>query len=186
MKEKQFACFILGMAIFACFFGIMKMQTKLQDARKRSDSAKTTAENTNRQRVVATSNFANLQKKSEGEIAYYEIWKPYFDAYPDGQTVIDRFLDHMKEEGKIEPFRQQMSNVAYKDKHGTISKLQRINLTCVDEYAVIFNWLGDVEREFPTSRITSCEVSKAQGDSDIRMILTVDIPLTSAADKSAT
>lgn len=185
MKDKQAACFILGLAIFACFFGIMKMQTKLQDARKKADSAKTTAENTNRQRVVATSNFANLEKKSEGEIAYHEIWKPYFGAYPDGSIVVDEFLRHMKEEFKIVALSQSSSAVAYKDKHGTIPKLQRINVTCVDEYANIFNWLGEVEREFPTSRITSCEVTKAQGDLDIRMVLTVDIPLTSNGEKEA-
>ena len=128
MKEKQLACIVLGMAIFACFFGIMKMQTKLQDARKRADSAKTTSENTNRQRVVSSANFADLQRKSEAEIAYYELWKPEFGQFPTGERVTDFVLKHMKEK-KVDPFSQGMNPVAYKDKHGIISKLQRVNLT---------------------------------------------------------
>lgn len=185
MKEKQFACVVLGMAIFACFFGIMKMQTKLQDARKRADSAKTTAESTNRQRVVASGNFADLQKKSQAEIAYYELWKPEFEGFPTGDKVTDAVLKNMKK-WKVEPFSQGMSTVAYKDKHGMISKVQRVNLTCVGEYDTVFNWLGNLEVEIATSRVTSCEVMKAQGDAGIRMVLTVDVPVLSEGEAQAT
>ena len=185
MKEKQLACIVLGMAIFACFFGIMKMQTKLQDARKRADSAKTTSENTNRQRVVSSANFADLQRKSEAEIAYYELWKPEFGQFPTGERVTDFVLKHMKEKG-VDPFSQGMNPVAYKDKHGIISKLQRVNLTCVGDYDTVFNWLGDLEVEIATSRVTSCEVTKAQGEADIRMVLTIDVPVMNEDEGEAT
>jgi len=176
MKEKQFACVVLGMAIFACFFGIMKMQTKLQDARNRADSAKTTAESTNRQRVVASGNFADLQKRSEAEIAYYKLWKPSFAQFPTGDRVTDFVQKHM-DDWDVQPFSERMSAVAYKDKYGMISKIQRVNLTCVGDYHTVFNWLGDLEVRIATSRVTSCEVSKAPGEPEIRMILTIDVPV---------
>ena len=182
MKEKQFACVVLGMAIFACFFGIMKMQTKLQDARKGADAAKTTAESTNRQRVVASGNFADLQKKSEAEMAYYELWKPEFGQFPTGDSVNQYVQKHMEKYDGVQPFSEQMTAVAYKDKHGIISKLQRINLTCVGDYYNVFNWLGDLEVQIATSRITSCEVSKAQGDPEIRMVVTIDVPIMSESE----
>ena len=34
-----------------------------------------------------------------------------------------------------------------------------------------------------TSRIASCEVSKAQGDADIRMQLTIDVPVLGDGDE---
>lgn len=184
MKEKQFACIVLGMAIFACFFGIMKMQTKLQDARKRADSAKTTAETTNRQRVVASENFADLKKKTEAEIAYYDLWKPSFEEFPTGDRVTDKVLAHMKKYG-VDPFQQGMNTVAYKDKYGMISEIKRVNLTCVGGYENIFNWLGNLEAEIKTSRVTSCDVSKPQGDAEIRMVLTIDVPVLSEDKKAS-
>ena len=141
MKEKQFACVVIGMAIFACFFGIMKMQTKLQDARKRAETAKTTAESTNRQRVVADGNFVDLQKKSRNQIAYYEIWRPLFEEYQSGTDVTEKFQGLMRAH-KVSPFSENITRAANQDKHGVITQLQRITLVCVDDYSKLFNWLG--------------------------------------------
>lgn len=180
MKEKQFACVVIGMAIFACFFGIMKMQTKLQEARKEAEAAQTTAETTSRQRVVAAGNYSDLEQKSRAEIAYYEIWKPAFEAFPDENLVTEIFLAEMKKE-EVDPFTQDFAPAAYKDKYEVISKLQRADLVFVGGYAKLFNWLGKIEATLPTSRVTSLQVKKAAGDEDIRMELTIDIPVIEMA-----
>ncbi len=182
MKEKQFACFILGMAIFACFFGIMKMQTKLQDARKAADTAKTDAENTSRQRMVAASNFADLEKKSKAEVAYYQAWRPHFEGFREGTGVYDKVAALMKKDN-IEPYRQDIAAVGYKDKFGVISQIQRVNLVLVDEYVKLFSFLAFLEGDLKTARVTSLAVQKSTGESEhIQMEVTVDVPVLAVTE----
>ncbi len=181
MKEKQFACVVLGMAIFACFFGIMKMQTKLQEARKEAESAKESAEAASRERVVTSANFADLEKRSQAQIEYYRIWKPHFESFPQGEHVTKEFELKMKE-ADVNPFTESFEPAAYTDKFGVISKLQRVDLVFVGGYEMLFNFLGTIESSINTARVTSCSVKKAAGDEDIRMELTIDVPIIETAD----
>lgn len=183
MKDKQMACFILGMAIFACFFGMMKMQATLQEARTEAESAELTTETTSRQRIVAKGNFAQLQEKTKAEIEYYQLWRPHFESFPAASAVTDEFLANMKAH-TVEPFQQDFTATAYKDKYGVITRLQRVNLVLVDDYAKLFNWLGLVESNMPTSRVTSLSVRRATGDEEIHMELTIDIPVIETAESS--
>ena len=77
----------------------------------------------------------------------------------------------------IDPFHQDMLPAAYKDKYEVITKLQRIDLVLVGEYAKLFRWLGNIERDIPTSRVTNCLVTKPAGDQEIRMELTIEVPV---------
>lgn len=176
MKEKQFACVVLGMAIFACFFGIMKMQTKLQEARKEAESAKEAAETAGRERIVSASNFTDFEKKTRPEIKYYNIWKPHFESFPTTDRVTTEFEIKMKE-AQIDAFSQDFEPTAYDDKYEFIKKLQRVDLVLVGGYAQLFNFLGKIESDLNTARVTSFTVKKAAGDEDIRMELTIDVPV---------
>jgi len=175
MKDKQFACVIVVFAIIACFFGIMKMQSKLQDARKRATSAKATAENIERQRLNAINAHQKLQEESKNEIAYYDLWKPYFKhtSPPD----VSEQMNYMVTNAKITPFKFRANPYGHKDKYGVINKVQRVTFELVDGYAKLFNWLGNLENDIATSRITSLRVTKATGDAEIKMEVTIDVPI---------
>ena len=176
MKEKQFACVVLGMAIFACFFAVMKMQTKLQEARKEADAAKESAETAGRERIVSAANFTDFEKKTRPEIKYYNIWKPHFESFPSTDTVTTEFEIKMKQ-AEIDAFSQDFVPTAYDDKYEFIKKVQRVDLVLVGGYAQLFNFLGLVESELNTARVTAFTVRKATGDEDIRMELTIDVPV---------
>ena len=163
------------MAIVACFFGIMKMQSKLQDARKRAKAAKATAESTERQRLNAINAYQNLQEKSKNEIAYYELWEPYF-KHPTPPDVTEQ-INSIISGNKLTPFKSRANPYGHKDKFGVIKQVQRTTLEFVDGYAKLFNWLGKIENEIATSRVTSLRVTKATGDSEIKMEVTIDVPI---------
>ncbi len=175
MKDKQLACVVVVMAIAACFFGIMKMQAKLQDARKKAEGARTTAENTQRQRINAANAYKSLQEKSRDKISYYEIWKPAFESYPNTNAVTTQ-IQKLMTDSRVDPFNEGFNPQGYKDKHGIIKQIQRASLIFQGDYATLFNWLGQVEQLMPTSRISSCRVRKATGDAEIRMEVTIDVP----------
>lgn len=150
------------------------MQTKLHDANKGAEDATTTAGNTKRQHVVAAGAYADLQTKSKAEIAYYKLWKPHFEEFPSGNAVTDKFLEKMV---GLDAFSQLMEPAAYKDKYEVITKIQRIDLVFVGEYAKHFNWLAKIENDISTARVTNCAVSKPSGDQEIRMELTIEVPV---------
>jgi hypothetical protein len=129
---------------------------------------------------VAEGNYKSFEEKSRAEIGYYEIWKPSFEAFPTTNHVTERFLALMKEDD-VNPFTQDFETAAYKDKHEMITQLQRVDLVLVGGYAKLFNFLGKIEARLPTSRVTSCGVKKAAGDEEIRMELTIDIPVVDLA-----
>ena len=68
MKDKQVACIVLIMAIAACFFGILKMQNRLQDARKQAEDAQGKAETAKSERVRAVTALKFLREKTKDEI----------------------------------------------------------------------------------------------------------------------
>ena len=178
------------MAIAACLFGIMKMQNKLQEERKRAKTAKATAESTERQRMNSITAFTVLQDKSRDQIAYYEQWKPYFKFY-EGPAIDAEISTITSEDSrKLIPLSSRSNIYSYKDKHGIIKQVQRTTLKFVDNYATLFNWLGDIENDIKVSRVTSLRVSKATGDSEIEMQIDVDVPLlppnTDTANNSST
>ena len=67
-------------------------------------------------------------------------------------------------------------------KDGTIAKTLQARLVFEDDYIKTLNWLGNLEGSMPAIRVSSCRLSKGQSGNDIKMELTVDVPIVEDAE----
>lgn len=180
MKDKQVACLIIIMAISACFFGILKMQNKLQEARESAQNARSKAETARSERVRAVNALHQLRTKTKDEMAYYETWKPYFEAHGSHAAATEKLLNSIRTI-RLNSLSEN-SEVVGNPKDEIIKNISRTTLTFEDRYAKLFNWLGSVESGMHVARISNCKITKSSGESDIRMELQVDFPLMAEAN----
>lgn len=180
MKDKQLACLSIIMAISACFFGIMKMQGKLREAREHAESARNKAETAKSERVRAVTALKHLRDETKNEIAYYETWKPYFEAHGSHAAATEKLLNSIRTV-RLNSLSEN-SVVVGNPKNEVIKNISRTTLTFEDRYAKLFNWLGSLEGGMHVARISNCKITKSSGESDIRMELQVDFPLMADAN----
>ena len=58
-----------------------------------------------------------------------------------------------------------------------ISKTLNAKLVFEDDYVKTLNWLADLDGSLPAIRVSNCKLSKGQSGNDIKMELSLDIPI---------
>ena len=61
---------------------------------------------------------------------------------------------------------------------GYVSGMLRGQITVEDDFARCMQWLGSLEQNLPASRVSHCKVAKGSKDNDIKLEVTIDLPLT--------
>ena len=181
MNDKKMACFMLS-AVIAVFLWIGKSTWgNLATAKTKAEEAKSLAETTKSQRVRADNTFKDLEKRSLNDLAYYNLWKPLFKTEKNAEVQVEALRKLIGGDG-LQGFSENFSSVGVESSDGVINKVARADLIFADDYVKLFNWLGKVEGAIQTSRINSCSIRKANGDAEIRMEVSIDIPLLADAD----
>lgn len=62
-------------------------------------------------------------------------------------------------------------------KGDTIPSVVRAHLVFEGDYAKSLNWLGKIEAELPSSRVTNLRIVRGETGNDIRMNLVLDLPV---------
>ena len=76
-----------------------------------------------------------------------------------------------------EKFRSSMLSFDREDGSAIQSRLNA-QLVLEDDYVKVFNWLAKFEASVPAARVSSCKLSKGQSGNDLRMDLSLDLPIT--------
>ncbi|MEC7863140.1 MAG: hypothetical protein VYC70_11005, partial [Verrucomicrobiota bacterium] len=71
-------------------------------------------------------------------------------------------------------------------KGGTIPKTLNAKLVFEDDYVKTLNWLANLEASLPAIRVSNCKLSKGQSGNDIKMELSIDIPIISSEEGNDT
>ena len=87
-------------------------------------------------------------------------------------------LINMKiKEAKIITLSQVFDSFDREDGSAIQSRLNA-QLVLEDDYVKVFNWLAKFEGSVPAARVSSCKLSKGQSGNDLRMDLSLDLPIT--------
>ena len=65
-----------------------------------------------------------------------------------------------------------------------ITKVLKAELLFEDDYHKSLDWLGDVERTLPAARISKCRLTKGTTSNDIKMEMTVELPVIDVSGTS--
>lgn len=172
------ACMILIMGIIACFFGIMKMQGKLQSARKQAEQAKGAAETAKGDRVRANTALNFARETNKDDMAFYEVWQPEFLKIGNDSELNDLLQASIRAGNMVALEVGSVEVGTPKDPY--IPKIIRLTYGIESTFPKLFNWLADTEALHRVARVSNLSVTKASGESDIKMNVSFDFPQVAA------
>ena len=125
-----------------------------------------------------------LKNNTIGSRKYLNQWEPYVKQAKNAQYGEALINFRIKQAGIITL--SQVYETVDHDKGGTIPKTLNAKLVFEDDYVKTLNWLANLEGSLPAIRVSNCKLSKGQSGNDIKMELSIDIPIISSEDGNDT
>jgi len=185
MNGKKIACVLL-MAIVAVFaYSGQMMHKKAAAKAAEADSAENDANTAQGALSVAQITVEKARAEADEIIRFLEAWRPYAERYQT-QTDIETAVQASLRGTGLLVLSQKFEPRDIRDnKNPLIKKVIQASLTIEDEYAKAMNWVGEVERKIPLTRITGCELTGGETSRLVHAEVKIEIPVIdlSALDK---
>lgn len=179
MNNKHLACVIIGLMVCAQIYTVITINGKAEAMKQEADTARAAAEAAQQTVTVGTIQLTALKAKTAPIRRYLGVWDPYLRQSSNeerGQTMIDEMI----RTGSVQSLDRKY-NAAINPNNGYIPKVVRADLLFEDDYHKSVEWLGEVERSFPAARVSKCRLTKGTNANDIKMELTIDLPIVEEA-----
>ena len=126
--------------------------------------------------------YEDLKRQSEDLLAFVKKWEPFF-AVIEEQEAAETSISMKVRETEMLNLSQRYQQVPHKISNKDVEALpilMRASLIFDDSYAKLLNWVGEMEKIRPTMRIGRLNLSKGSRGEDLRMDVTLEIPLRNA------
>jgi hypothetical protein len=183
MNNKHLACAFLGLIIAAMVYGTMMFNNKVSAASEAMDIAERSYLNEVSAHDTQQPALASVEKKTAGDREYLRHWEKPLKLVKDAQIGESLMNLHIKA-GNMVTLNSLWETQDYK-KGGTIPRRLQGRLTFEDDYLKSLNWLAYLEGKMPASRISSCRLTKGQSGNDIKMELSIDIPMIDGGERKS-
>jgi hypothetical protein len=183
MNHKHVACTVLGLAIAVMGWATMTMKGKLslmQAERSQADSA---AQNARFSRQAKEAQLGNLKRETEGVRGYLERWQPFFTQTASQEDAEVRLNQLIKQGGLVQI--NQVYSLTPVDGGSLIKQVVKGDFTFEDDFPACLQWLGSLEQNLPAARVSRCVMTKGQNDNDLKLDVTVEVPLTADDTENA-
>ncbi len=175
MNNKHMACVTLGIAILGMAYATMSFHNKLKLAKDEELVAKTAYDSAVFGCSAQQRNFIILRENTKAVREYLSQWEPHLKQTRNPQFG-EALINLRIKQDDIITLSQGFETVNL-DKGGTIPRTLQARLVFEDDYIKTLNWLANLEGSMPAVRVSSCRLSKGQSGNDIKMELTVDVPI---------
>jgi hypothetical protein len=174
MNGKQLACVILMAMIGVMTYAGQIVHKKTLAMRQDSEAAEAAAADADMRRNVAEVTTQRTRQESSEKHRFLQTWTPFIDRMQTQQEVEGAIMASLRA-SSVYTSSQKFEQKNNRDL--VLPSSIRASLIIEDEYAKTMNWLGDLERRLPLTRLTMCRVTGAQEDKNIRMELALEVPL---------
>ncbi len=182
MNNKHLACLLLFGVIIGCFQLSMVMRNRMTNAREEQLNAEEAYEQARNTRNLQQISLQTLQQSTAARRAYLERWMPKLedtDEETKARALVSRVL---KQNGEGLVTFSSRSSVDVNKDSAFIPKKFRSTLSVEGDYGQVIALIGGIERELPASRLSLVGINKGQRGSDVKLNLTVDIPMIAKAE----
>jgi hypothetical protein len=126
--------------------------------------------------------YDDLQRQSEELLKFVEKWEPFF-AVIEEQQAAETGISMKVREAEMLNLSQRYQQIPHKINNvdnKSLPILMRASLIFDDSYSKLLNWVGTMEKIRPTMRIGRLVLAKGSRGDDLRMDVTLEVPLRSA------
>lgn len=183
MNNKHLAATFLGLLIAAMAYGTLTFRNKVKAATEERDNAQSSYDSAVFQRTSQQRSLVILENGTKGIREYLNLWWDELGK-PRNAQFGEALINLRIKRGDIVSLSQNFESVDY-EKGGTIPRTLQARLVFEDDYGKSINWLADLEASLPACRVSTCRISKGQSGNDIKMEVTVDLPILEEDKKKA-
>ncbi len=183
MNKHKAACLLLSAMILLMAFAVTKVRGKAVLARQDSDMAKAQAESAESQKKIAEIKLKSIDSQTSELRKVYAEWLPHFEAFQNTGDGEQRIAEVVRE-GDVFLISQKVKSEKVKES-GLITHALIADLVIEDEYTKVLNWLGKVEEQIPSCRISKCVITRGDRGNDIHMELKILVPVIKRAPQVA-
>jgi hypothetical protein len=176
MNPKQLACFILMALIGVIFYTAQIVHQKVTAMRQEADDAESAATNAETERSTAEIKTAVLKTETEEIRRFLRAWLPAVEKIQTQQEV-EQTIELSIREGSIGLVLQRRTEPKGSTTNKLIPKSVVTTLTIEEEYAKVLNWLGDIERRLPLSRMKVVQITGGSSARQLKLDVSFETPI---------
>ena len=183
MSNHKIACLILSALVLLMGYSVTKVRGKAVLARQNSDMAKVQADATDQQKQIAEIKLKSLDAKTAELRNVYAEWLPHFEAFKNTGDGEQRIAEVVRE-GDVFLISQKFKSKKIVD-GDLITHALNADLVIEDEYTKVMNWLGQLEEQIPSCRISKCVITRGDRGNNVHMELLIQVPVIKPAAQIA-
>jgi hypothetical protein len=176
MNPKQLACFILMALIGVIFYSAQIVHQKVTAMRQEADDAESAATAAETERSTAEIKTAVLKTETEEIRRFLRAWLPAVEKIQTQQEV-EQTIELSIREGSIGLVLQRRTEPKGSTTNKLIPKSVVTTLTIEEEYAKVLNWLGDIERRLPLSRMKVVQITGGSSARQLKLDVSFETPI---------
>lgn len=185
MNSKQLGMVLVAIGILLLVQLGQHFQAKSKEVAKQADVVAKEKDGLITQFQAEKGVYEDLQRQSSELLAFVSKWEPFF-AVLEEQQAAETGISMKVREADMLNLSQRYQQIPHKinnKNNASLPILMRATLVFDDNYAKLLNWVGMMEQIKPTMRIGRLTLSKGSRGEDLRMEVTLEVPLRSAAKK---
>ena len=175
MNGKKLACVVLliFVGIIAYFGQIMhqKAAMKVADA----EAAETAATNAQGELSIAEISVEKARAESQDLMKFLESWRPHADRFQTQMEVESAVQSSLRGTGLL--ILSQKFESRDNKTNLLVPKVIKAALVIEDEYAKALNWIGDLERRIPLTRVMSCNITGGETGRLVHAEISFEVPI---------
>jgi hypothetical protein len=184
MQNKQAACFLILLLTGLCAYGVMFFKGKNDQQVQLADKAFQKLTSTQLSLKNAKVSLNELKKNTEAVRQNFREWEPELKLVDKTEKAEEAIQDTIRE-SKLYAL-ESKSTVQPVIGNKYVTKVLVSEITLEDDFHRIINWMGNLEETRSACRVTSCSIVKGASANDVRMKITIELPImdgTPASDK---
>jgi len=174
MNNKHLALFLVALLGVLFVQGVLQSRKRLAKINSELASAQSTARGMDLTLQNERNTLLQVQRNSATMLDFLNAWSAALRKIETPEAGELNIASRVKQGGLI-TLSQRFESIT--NKNDTIPHLIRAHLTFEGDYVKTLNWLGKVEEELPSSRVTNLRIVRGESGNDVRMSLVLDLPL---------
>ena len=175
MNGKKIACIVLLIMVGAMVYFAQITHGNASAKRAEAESAETAAIGAEGERDTANLQLIKIKAETNELSRFLQTWSPHADRIQTQSEVEDAVTASLRNSNTI----VISQKFEIRDNRGSLvtPKIVRAALVLEDDYAKTLNWVGELERRLPLSRVTNYRITGGENGHQVHAEITMEVPI---------
>ncbi|MDB6072815.1 MAG: hypothetical protein JWO89_455 [Verrucomicrobiaceae bacterium] len=175
MNGKKIACILLLCTVGIVIYFAQTIHGKAAMKRADAENAETAAIGVEGERDTANLDLIKIKSETNELSRFLQTWSPHADRIQTQSEVEEAVTASLRNSNTIvisQKFEIRENRGAL-----VIPRVVRAALVLEDDYAKTLNWVGELERRLPLSRVTNYRVTGGENGHQVHAEITLEVPI---------